>query len=462
MISLLRLRSHWIFPLLVLGLFFYHKIPFFSLPYFLDEMGVYIQAVYFMATNSIQLSPDAVPVEFSRGHPLLFTWLFAWPFRWFSYSCVSVHMLSWCITAMLGVVVYWFTLKRVDKGPALLAMVAFLIQPLVLAQSTLVLPEMLLSFWIFTSFWALLERQFVLYILLASAALLTKESGLIIVAAAVGWTVFSAKPVYAKAKQLGIVLLPLMVFTGWFCWQKKLLGWFFFPLHVDLMQWSVNSAFSQMQQGFDFLFLSQGRRIITQAGMLLVIVGMLSGFQKRMVALFSPFFWILLATLSFASVNFFMHRYFLLLFPFWAVGLGIAFYPLRKYIFIFPVLALLLGINARGHLNSGRFSYDLDYSFYDHLQLQRQAYDVIRANYQPGDTLFTSFSLWAAFHYDINGFSDFHPIPVTMRWDDPFTLVAYVTADEQKNVIKDYSGLYLIWRKEIGEMKAEVYRRNSP
>lgn len=462
MIPLQRFRSYWIFPLLVLGLFFYHKNPFLSLPYFLDEMGVYIQAVYYMAANSIQLSPDAVPVEFSRGHPLLFTWIYAWIFRWFSYSSTSVHVFSWCITAMLGSAVYWSTRRQAGEGPALLSLVVFLVQPLVLAQSTLVLPEMLLAFFIFTAFWALQERRFLLYVLLASAALLTKESGLIIIAAAAGWTLFSAKPLDVKGRQLGIVLLPLLVFVGWFCWQKKLFGWFFFPLHVDLMQWSVRGAFSQMQQGFDFLFLSQGRRIITQTGLFMIFAGLLTGFRKRMFKMGSPFFWVLTATLGFASVNFFMHRYFLLLFPFWAVGIGIAFYPLRKFIFIFPLLALLLGVNARNYLNSGRFSYDTDYSFYDHLQLQQEAYDVIRENYRQGDTLFTSFSLWAAFHYDINGFSDFHHIPVTMRWENPFTLVAYVTADEQINVIKDYSGLSLIWRKEKGEMKAEVYRRNCP
>ena len=447
-------------PFGIIALFFWHKYPFFSLPYFLDEMGVYIQSVYHMASHQIRLAPDAVPPEFSRGHPLLFSWIYAWPFRFFGYTKESVHALSWGITAILALSIYFHTLKLSSAGSALIALVVFLIQPVVLAQSTLVLPEMFHALLFFLAYLALFYNRYLLYFFITSGALLVKESGLILVASAFAWRVVHLRGTYKEMIRQGCVILsPLIVFFAWFIWQKKLLGWYFFPLHLDLMKWSFSNALSQMQQGFDFLFLSQGRRLITQASLILLAVSLLQGYRSRLAQHLFPFFWLLAATLAFVSVNFFMHRYFLLLFPLWSVFVGLSFYPLRKHLLIIISVLVMFLWNVFPHINSGKFTYDIDYSFRDNLMLQQKAYHVITDNVKTGDTLYTSFLLWSAFHYDINGFKDFHHIPVTMVWDDAFTYAAYVTADEQKAVLKDYSQLELLWRDSCNQLKAEFYRR---
>ena len=68
---------HFIILILATIAFIIFKIPHLSMPYCWDEAWVYGPAVRMMAENGLGLLPDALPVHYSRGHPLLFHFLAA-------------------------------------------------------------------------------------------------------------------------------------------------------------------------------------------------------------------------------------------------------------------------------------------------------------------------------------------------------------------------------------------------
>ncbi|MFA4853543.1 MAG: hypothetical protein WC599_13585, partial [Bacteroidales bacterium] len=91
------------------------KIPYLSLPYYWDEAWVYGPALRIMESHKLSLLPDALPVYYSRGHPLFFHFMGALWLRIFGTSLVASHIYALFISIALLISVYIFCKQLFSK-----------------------------------------------------------------------------------------------------------------------------------------------------------------------------------------------------------------------------------------------------------------------------------------------------------------------------------------------------------
>ncbi|MCI5145296.1 MAG: phospholipid carrier-dependent glycosyltransferase, partial [Candidatus Electrothrix sp. AR3] len=148
-----------IYPLIFF--FFLLKLPHVQMPYFWDELGVYSRAALYMFDHQISMLPDALPVELSRGHPLLCTVIFALGYRLFGPSLWAGHLTALLFSCGLLYLLYRFARECFDQRTALLASLLLAVQPVFIAQSSMVLPEILLAFFCTASLYAYMRGHFI-------------------------------------------------------------------------------------------------------------------------------------------------------------------------------------------------------------------------------------------------------------------------------------------------------------
>src|SRR5512145_3276940 len=127
-----------VFTIGIIILFFISKLPYLQLPFYWDEALVYGPAVRKMAITGISLLPDALPIELSRGHPLLFHVLNASWLHIFGNSLFSVHLFNLLVGCTLVFVVYLFCKKYYTGYIGTAAAFVLCLQPVFMAQSTMV------------------------------------------------------------------------------------------------------------------------------------------------------------------------------------------------------------------------------------------------------------------------------------------------------------------------------------
>jgi 4-amino-4-deoxy-L-arabinose transferase-like glycosyltransferase len=100
----------------------------------------------------------------------------------FGNTVFNAHLLALIVSFLTLFALFNFCEKYFGKWAGVFAVAALLPQPLFLAQSNLVLPEMALSLFIILSLHFFLDHKMVGYFLSASAAILIKESAIVMFA----------------------------------------------------------------------------------------------------------------------------------------------------------------------------------------------------------------------------------------------------------------------------------------
>lgn len=256
------LKKHIIFLLLILA-FIALKTPALIYPYFWDESWSYAPGVRLMFQHGPSLSPSAIDTFYSRGHPLLFyasaaSWMLVWGKSAYSLHCFALFLSI----ALLGTI--YFTISQIySKTAGLLATVLLATQILFFVQSTLLLPEVMLALWAVMALYAYIQSKPWVLFLATSALLFTKESGAII-AFIIGlhalWryiTVPSLRPISLKI--LGALSGSAATIILFFIVQKQQLGWYFYPLHTQLIQTEWLHFKGTVRFEIEILLLQQNR-----------------------------------------------------------------------------------------------------------------------------------------------------------------------------------------------------------
>src|SRR4051812_16040636 len=94
--------------LLIVGVvgFILFKIPHLYLPFYWDEAWVYAPAIKIMSQQGLSMLPGAIPVEYSRGHPLFFHFLGSGWIKLFGDNNFSVHCFALLISTLLILATY--------------------------------------------------------------------------------------------------------------------------------------------------------------------------------------------------------------------------------------------------------------------------------------------------------------------------------------------------------------------
>lgn len=306
---------------IVIVVFFSFNFHALKLPFYWDEAWVYGPAVRMMADSTPSLLPDSLPVEFSRGHPLLFHFLNAAWLKIFGNTVFQAHLFNLIIACLLLLAVY-VTGKKIFSPLAGFLAVFFLgMQPIFLAQSVLVLPEVMLALFVLIALVAFLENRKILYVIAATAALLTKESGIIVPIYVASYYVIhlTIKRNFSIRKNLtdiAIFLTPLLFFAIFLYMQYLERGWLFFPEHTGYLDFALGHIINKFINGYSaYLFIYQGRNFLffTGVAVLITLLIMRRKPEKRELIIFLLIF--IMVFLLFSSVNFFSNRYIICVIP---------------------------------------------------------------------------------------------------------------------------------------------------
>jgi len=373
--------SHFKHEIILIGLIsiaFLLRVSSFSLPFFWDEACTYSRGIFYLAKNGVGIFPGDLAPEISRGHPMLFVFIFSLWYKFLYTSVFGLH-LSMALTSSLTVISIYFLAIRVVNGNktiALLSSLLFLASPLFQGQYCLVLPEMMLTLFSVLSLIFWIDRRVFLYFICASATILTKETGIVIPA-----TIFVYELIINQKKGLKTALVsstPVIPFIIFIVIQRIQNGWFFHPFNTTHIDFTFNSIWDKFHHFIEFIFIKQGRIFISILSVLgLFWVKKKEIFTKEWILLFLFF----IVGLAFSSINFFMMRYILFIFPaFCILILTIIHQLLIKSKYFFPIILVCILIQVF-YMKSDKFRYETDLSYLDTIEVMTDASGFLKDNF---------------------------------------------------------------------------------
>ncbi len=366
---------------LCLFVFALYKMRDLGLPFFWDELGVYGRAAMYMHDHTLGLLPRDLPPDLSRGHPPLVVFVYASLFRVFGASTTVAHAFSLLLALSLLISVYWIARDQWDAKVGLASVILLAVQPLFLAQSLLLLPELPLALAVLWTMAAFMKRRYGLGGVCLALAIFIKESALVLglvlgVMVLADW--IRTRPTWRLALRGVLALaIPGLLYGAFLLIQRLQNGWYFFPLHEAHVNFRWIVMRGKLIDYCNFLFMEQGRLP------LLVILGLWAVFrlvERRTGGTRFPFglSWTFLlfivAMLVFSSGNFFMKRYVLCLLPPLAMLTARAMSELvRNQARVLLLAAPLLAASQLPYLSSPVFNYDYDMSYRASTLIQRRA-----------------------------------------------------------------------------------------
>ena len=344
-----------IFLILFIILFVVFKINHLQLPYFWDEAWSYIPAVFKMYEKRPTLIPGNVDPMLFRGHPLFFYFIESSWMKVAGTSIVSLKSLSLILSVLLMLATFYLGIIIKDAWFGLICTICMSVQAIFVAQSSFVLPEVLVSLLTVGIFIAYFKKIVWMEIICSSLVLLTKESGIVIVVSVIlfsfmeiafPWfyeknndqniSIFTTsqrdnkigESVQRKILKLILRFIPLLFFFIFIILQKKQMGWFFFPEHINMMTTDFSHFLKKLQRITTYIFIQQGRLYLTLLGAISFLYVL---FRKRREM---PIFYLLhilffiIGYIIFSALNFFANRYILSVLPFLVL------------IFVYPIFQL--------------------------------------------------------------------------------------------------------------------------
>ena len=433
---LLQLCKKYSYELLTAAailVFFLCKLGDVKIPYFWDEMGVYVPAALQMKdTGHISLLPGSITPLLSRGHPLLFDFSTALVFKIFGDSLTVGHFFALFLGIITLILFYFFGKAIFNRKVACIATVILSVQPVFFTLSVQLVPEMMLAFFTLGCFYGILKHKWILYAVSGSLAMLTKESAIVIPATAVIFLFTEAlceKNLFTwkRFRQLMLCITPFIVFGFFLILQKIQNGWFLFPEHVGYIHWDRESLLQGAGRLFRDIFTSQGRWLVGisfLAGIALSIYPKKTqpGLNRKILGTFALF--ILLAVV-FADINYYLTRYILYVIPFVVLGGTYTVLNILERLFrhlnLIGWLAIILfcgfAVN-RGHVNMFVSPDTCDMTYKEIVNISRDAVHWAEKNLQY-DTIEANFPISTCIEDPRYGYLTGKPYPYSTNYEKP-------------------------------------------
>ena len=250
------------------SLFVLFKIPHLDLPYFWDASWVYAPAIFEMVEQHPSLIPNTITTDLTRGHPLFFHFSTSIWAKIFGITPTSLH--SFMLILSLGILFLVFIISRFywNSATGFLALSILISQEIFLVQSSLLLPEVLLTLTILLSLWFYSKRQWYLFSLSATLCLLTKESGVVFIGTLFFYhQIFQLSIADRRKRMIDSLyfLIPFVILSVHFIWLKLTEGWFFYPLHLSYFKTTFQSFHQDIRFIWDQIWIYDGRLFISIA-----------------------------------------------------------------------------------------------------------------------------------------------------------------------------------------------------
>jgi len=185
-----RVRSHWLFAIVIAAFVILSHAAFFRLPYYWDELGQFIPAALDIFQHGAWIPRSTVPNVHPPGVMAYLAGV--WSLTGYSIAATRVAMLALgaagaVITLRLGMVM------GLPSGAAKLATAWLSISPLFFAQSMMALLDMPAMVFFSLALLLFLEDRIIAAALASTALVLAKETGLVVPAMLAAWLWFEGR-----------------------------------------------------------------------------------------------------------------------------------------------------------------------------------------------------------------------------------------------------------------------------
>ncbi len=470
MLKYIKSKIFYILLVILILVFIILKIPYLSLPLYWDEAWVYGPAIRIMEANKLSMLPDALPVYFSRGHPLFFYFTGALWLRIFGTSLIAIHTFALSISIAFIISVFVFCKKIFSEQVGVIACLFLMLQPIFQAQSVLILPEVMVSLFSLLTIYFFIKENWIGYIVSATLVLFTKETGIVAVASCGIW--FLAEMLILKSKEFNlkkfllrslILIIPLILISFFFVLQKQINGWYFFPEHVNYLTNDSRSFLNKFQSYSAYLFIYWGRNVLTSA----IIVSLALYFYYRKYRenpankplLILSIYCILFLVAS--SFNFYSDRYTMsMIAPFIIITSFIVFTTFSKRLFLYVFIAAVCAIQIFIHLPI-KTSGDHNLGYADCVKTHQEIVNYCVYNNFQDKKIFTHFLMISNFTNPYCGYVSVNNkfLNVSSEFDNKTEMCIFSNMEgkEDYEKIKNSFHLKLLKRFESHHAWSEVY-----
>lgn len=458
---------------LLILLFFLFKLNHIHHPYFWDELGVYSRAALYMFDHQISMMPNTIPPELSRGHPLLCSVIFAVGYRILGPHVWAGHLVALLFSCGLLFVLYRMGRDFFGHAVGLLACALLAVQPVFIAQSSMVLPEIMLAFFCTASIYAYLKERFLQVALFSTLAIMTKETA---VALPVSFglhvlliMIWQKKIDKESLTKLGLISAPLLAWGIFLAVQKLQNGWFFFPLHSDYVSFLLSDIYPRLFYYLSFIFKGQGRYLWSVVIILATVIFLIknsSGIkihsvwrmteQQSNILLFIIY---IAVSLAVSSLNFHLARYILMIMPLVACLVAAQFFCLAqqakgKTLWIMLPLLTVPFIYYKSKI----FSIDADMSYADIAAAQQEIIAELNQHADPDTAVGAAFPVYHALLDKRAGSSAFDYARVVGCGDKEANYIIFSSLDDCKKYSR---GMTLLQERKNAVSVTQLYKKNN-
>lgn len=373
------------------------QLPHLSLPYFWDEAWSYMVAIDKMAEVGPSLFPGAVPIDICKGHPQFFYFAAAFWMNLFPGKILYMRILPLLISVAVLVFVFYGLKRLTSLQTANVGVILLGVQSMFLAQSILVLPEMMLSLWLVISFFSFVRQNFKTYAVAGSLMILTKETALVfVVIFLLCYLLFSIKRNGGNrfaAKSFLWVITPILVYSAFLILHKAKFGVFFFQEHLGYISYDFAAISKKIGSAFTIAFIHYGRIMIFAAIAIffVVLIAKRANVKNRNALLCLAL--LIFAYLLFLGINFYSPRYTLSLVVLLILAFSILFDQLPvSWIFKMSFALIVSSICLFYSLNSKR-NIDIDLGYVEVIEVNREMVKYCEDNNFYNEPIAASFNM---------------------------------------------------------------------
>jgi 4-amino-4-deoxy-L-arabinose transferase-like glycosyltransferase len=517
-----ELSRERLFLFILLSVFIVLKIPHLFYPFYWDESWPYASAITQMFERGPTMLPGVLDSDLSRGHPLLFHFLTASWMKLFGGSHAAMHSFPLLVSIVFIIAVYEVGLRLFSKRVAVIASVLIAFQQIFFVQAAMLLPELLLALTGFLSIYFYAARKYIATAICLTLLFYTKESGMVL-GAVLGLDAFINLFRKDEAKQkllrLACVAVPFLLVGAFFLLQKKISGWYFFPLHTSTIEhdWthfynkfreSIKIVFRNDRRNYYFLFVVLCSVIIALKSrqklyfipvlaaaitflaasdkyhsllpdvllMLLFAWGFITAFfaiasgcerqeQRTFIRLSGVF---IVLFIAFTALNFFVHRYLLIaLVPllFISAVLLDMFLQQWKIAVMYPVLGVIILIQAYTFYKSTDFN-DVEIGAFDAMKVQQEIVQFLESEQLYEHTITTNSYVHLKHLTDPNtGYLRSHKTFKNVQWalNDSTEIMIFdnIEPDDRRRWELTDTAFHVAFKVQKGRAWGEVFLMNK-
>lgn len=373
------------------------QIPHLSIPYFWDEAWSYMVAVKKMAEIGPSLLPGAVPIDYCKGHPQVFYFISSLWVNLFPDSILYMRILPLLISVGLLWAVFFGLKKLTNLETAIVGVLLLGVQSTFLAQSILVLPEMMLSLWLVTAFFAFVRNNYQIYAIAGSLMVLTKETSLIfaVIFVLCYFLTFRKRNSESRPtfKNFLLVVAPILAYSCFLILYKARFGGFFYSEHIGYINYDVGIVSKKIGSAFTTAFTHYGRLVILLATLGIPVFLIMQRVKVKNHSALVCLSLLIPAYLLFLGINFYSPRYTLSLTVLLILGFSILFDQLRiSSLFKSSFVLIVAGVCLFYSLNSKR-NIDIDLGYIEVVEVNQEMVKYCEENNFYNDPIAASFNM---------------------------------------------------------------------